>query len=558
VQAVESSLRAHGLDPGPVSANSLSIPVDATAGQLSQAFSTSFSRVALPNGASAIANQRAPSLDPGIAPGVQAVLGLDTLSSVKPLLVRPHAAAALSPQAKPHVVTGGPQPCAAASQAGAIQGGYTADQIASAYGVSGLYQSGGPGGQPDEGAGQTVAILELEPYDANDIIAFEQCYGVNALFANVSVDGGAGSGPGSGEAALDIENVIGLAPKANIAVYEGPNSGTGPYDTFSMIISQHAAQVVSASWGQCEPLEGFSQAAAENTLFQEAAAQGMSIVSASGDDGSEDCYPFPPTLQVDDPASQPFVTGVGGTSLTALGPRPTESVWNDGAGIGAGGGGISTFWSMPAYQSGAPSFLHVINSNSSGSNCAASSGDCREVPDVSADGDPAGAEGLAGRRWHEWRGADVGGTDRAGQRVEHVQRQGDRVREPRPLRVRRGRLRGRFQRCHLGRQRHDGPQQRHLPGGVYIRHGERARHAERFGARRLALHRRDRAEQPRSAALDREERGDFADQGPDVQGFGIAGGSHAQRLERQDHRPPAEDRNVHGEDHRSRRDGHDR
>ena len=63
--------------------------------------------------------------------------------------------------------------------AGQLQGGYTADQIASAYGMSGLYQSGGPGGTADEGAGQTVAILELEPYDPNDIMAFEGCYTVN-------------------------------------------------------------------------------------------------------------------------------------------------------------------------------------------------------------------------------------------------------------------------------------------------------------------------------------------------------------------------------------------
>ncbi len=394
VQAVEASLRAHGLDPGTVSANSLSIPVDATAGQLSAAFSTSFSRVALPDGRTAVANQQAPSLGPGVASDVQAVLGLDTLSSAKPLLVRPHAATPLAAQARPHVVTGGPQPCSAATVAGEQQGGYTADQIASAYGMSGLYQSGGPGGASDEGAGQTVAILELEPYDFTDIEAFESCYAVNGQpvsppIVNVPVDQGAGTGSGSGEAALDIENVIGLAPKANIRVYEGPNSGAGPYDTFSKIISEHAAQVVSASWGQCEPLEGSTVAHTENTLFQEAAAQGMSILSASGDDGSEDCYPFPPTLQVDDPASQPFVTGVGGTSLAGLGPRPTESAWNDGPTIGAGGGGISTFWSMPGYQSRAPSFLHVIGSGSSGSNCTASSGDCREVPDVSADGDPA-------------------------------------------------------------------------------------------------------------------------------------------------------------------------
>ena len=128
-------------------------------------------------------------------------------------------------------------------------------------------------------------------------------------------------GPGSGEAALDIENVIGLAPKANIAVYEGPNSGDGPYDTMNAIISQHLAQVVTTSWGQCEPAEGSQQTGAENTLFQEAAAQGMSVLSASGDDGSEDCDGTggapQDALEVDDPASQPYVTGVGGTTLSA-------------------------------------------------------------------------------------------------------------------------------------------------------------------------------------------------------------------------------------------------
>jgi hypothetical protein len=64
-------------------------------------------------------------------------------------------------------------------------------------------------------------------------------------------------------------------------------------------------------------------------------------------------------------------------------------VWNDGTTVGATGGGVSSLWHMPGYQAHAPSFLHVINGNSSGANCHASSGDCRELPDVSADGDPA-------------------------------------------------------------------------------------------------------------------------------------------------------------------------
>ncbi len=113
------------------------------------------------------------------------------------------------------------------------------------------------------------------------------------------------------------------------------------------------------------------------------------------------------------------MTGVGGTRVDSLGPRPAESVWNDGPSVGAGGGGVSSFWRMPSYQSGAPPSLHVINAGSSGSTCGASSGDCREVPDVAADSDPAtgyliywngtGAGGLtAARGWQV-----VGGTSAA-------------------------------------------------------------------------------------------------------------------------------------------------
>ena len=71
------------------------------------------------------------------------------------------------------------------------------------------------------------------------------------------IDGGSGTGFGSGEAALDIENVIGLAPGATIDV-QGPNNSTsGPYDTYSAIVAQDKAKIVSTSWGLCEAQLGF-------------------------------------------------------------------------------------------------------------------------------------------------------------------------------------------------------------------------------------------------------------------------------------------------------------
>ena len=114
----------------------------------------------------------------------------------------------------------------------------------------------------------------------------------------------------------------------------------------------------------------------------------MSVLTASGDSGSEACYRNDnknKALATLDPASQPFVTAVGGTDLTAAQTPPTEKVWNEGVKSknGAAGGGISSVWPMPPWQA-SPG---VINSHSSGTPCAASSGYCREVPDVAAAAD---------------------------------------------------------------------------------------------------------------------------------------------------------------------------
>jgi hypothetical protein len=404
VSRVRASLRARGLHPGPASAGGLSIPVTATAAQLDRAFSVSLRRI-VPHGRRAVASTAAPALDAQVAGAVQSIVGLDTTAARRPQLVRPtrngarqtHSAARRA-RARPHVVTGGPQPCVAAAATAPIDNAYTVDQIASAYGFSGLYAAG------DTGAGTTIALYELEPNDPADIAAFQACYGTHASVSDVTVDGGAGRGAGGGEAALDIENTIGLAPGAKVLVYQGPNSnsgapGSGPYDIFSSIVNQDRAQVVSVSWGECEASLGASDAAAENTLFEQATVQGQSIVAAAGDSGAQDCD-LPGTVPrthtaVDDPASQPYVTGVGGTSLTTLGPPPTETVWNNpgtaAGGVlsaGAGGGGVSSLWPMPAAQKRAAAVLGVIKPNSAGRVCGRASGNCREVPDVAADADP--------------------------------------------------------------------------------------------------------------------------------------------------------------------------
>jgi subtilase family serine protease len=390
IASAEASLQAQGLTPGRLSPNGLSFSVTASAARLGSAFATGFQRYRLRSGRTAYANTSAPQVTGAGASVVQSVIGLNNLAVPQPEgLVRPtlkpKAQAALLPRT---TSTSAVSDCLGAdaynaqiaSQYGALA--YTAQDIASAYGFGSLYSAG------DLGSGITVGLYELEPYLPKDITEYKSCYGASTSVTPVLVDGGAGKGAGSGEAALDIEDVIGLVPDASVKVYEGPNDGNGPYDTYAQMIDDRV-DVISSSWGMCEQDVGSSYAESENALFEEAATLGETVLAASGDTGVQNCTDQNgnPTggRSVDDPASQPYVTGVGGTSLSSISPL-SETVWNDGydpqtgTWNGAGGGGVSTFWSMPSYQSGLVPGQSSISCGSAGSAC-------REVPDVSADAD---------------------------------------------------------------------------------------------------------------------------------------------------------------------------
>ena len=336
IAVVKQGLRARGLHPGAVDAARLAIPVTATAGQLERAFSVSLRRLALRGRRTAVMASAAPSLDARSANAVQAVVGLDSLSAPRPLLVRAPVRARRRPPRCPvrrhtpavrrPASTLRPRPPARARTPRARSPPLMASPACTQR------ATGAPAPRsPSTSSSRSCAATS--PH-------YQSCYGTHTSITYVRVDGGAGAGAGSGEAALDIENLIGLAPAAKVLVYQGQNSnsgspGAGPYDTFRAIIDQDRAQVISVSWGECEAALGPADAAAESLLFEQAAIQGQTVVSASGDSGSEDCTgssSSPRTeLAVDDPSSQPFVTGVGGTSLPSLGPRPTETVWNGGA-----------------------------------------------------------------------------------------------------------------------------------------------------------------------------------------------------------------------------------
>ena len=158
--------------------------------------------------------------------------------------------------------------------------------------MNGLYNNG------DFGKGVTIGLFEADTYLTSDISTFQSCYATNTSITNISVDGGGGNSAGSGEETLDIENAIEFAPQANLDVYDIPSDSyfTEALDEYNEMATQDTAQVISSSYGLCEalmtaPAFGGPEASAENTVFQEMAAQGQSVLVASGDTGSEACAP---------------------------------------------------------------------------------------------------------------------------------------------------------------------------------------------------------------------------------------------------------------------------
>ena len=224
-------------------------------------------------------------------------------------------------------------------------------------------------------AGQTIGILEFGGgynVDNNgvptDIKAYFEGQGLTAPgLASVGVDGSSNS-PGDPdidtEIALDIEVAGAVAQGANLAVFFAPFTECGWVDIVTTAVHGDSLpagwsppSVISISWGWAE-LEAFetdlawTQAAisAVNQTFQEAALLGVTVFAASGDDGSN-CFIGDGKAHVLYPASDPWITSCGGTSLQNVkGNRFTEATWID---YGISGGGISDIFPLPDWQVGA-------------------------------------------------------------------------------------------------------------------------------------------------------------------------------------------------------------
>lgn len=237
-----------------------------------------------------------------------------------------------------------------------------------------------------DGSGQCIGIVELGGgYSAQDLQTFFGGLGIAVpKVTAVSVDGAANSPTGDpngpdGEVELDMEVAGAVAPSAQLAMYFTSNTDAGFLDALTMAIhdTNLKPSVISISWGGPESSWTQQALASFNSACQDAATLGVTVLAASGDDGSSDGTSGG-TPAVDFPASSPYVLGCGGTKLQVSGSTITgEEAWNDlSENEGATGGGVSESFGIPAFQSNAR--VPKAPNGFAG----------RGVPDVAGDADP--------------------------------------------------------------------------------------------------------------------------------------------------------------------------
>ncbi|HYT27943.1 MAG TPA: protease pro-enzyme activation domain-containing protein [Ktedonobacteraceae bacterium] len=369
VQQVKNYLQQQGLTITSVSPNGLLIDARATVAQAESAFSVTINNYTL--GANVFfANANAPVIPGALSSVITSIGGLDNSVKMHPLYHLSGTSHGKSKHAPNLHSTHAGNPHAA-------QSGFGPSDLSGAYDAGPLQSSG------VQGNNQTVAVFELDGYQASDVTQYLQNYNLGTPnISNVLVDGFNGSaGAGAIEVELDIEVVAAMAPKASQIVYEGPNTTQGVNDTYNKIVTDNKAQIATISWGECESQSGNAELQTLDNILSQGAAEGIAMYAASGDSGAYDCNDT--NLAVDSPAGDPNITGVGGTNLQiSNGAYGSESVWSNASDTqrspkgSGGGGGVSSFFKQPSWQTGPG----VQNQYSNGN---------REVPDVSAAADPA-------------------------------------------------------------------------------------------------------------------------------------------------------------------------
>ncbi|MGI4790153.1 MAG: S53 family peptidase [Janthinobacterium lividum] len=417
--AVAAYARAQGLTVTETSPGRTLLAVTGPSARVESAFGVQMNRYRLAGGQEVFANSAAPTLPRSIAVRVAGIAGLNNVAQMRPDLER-MTAHPLVGSVQSGLRSNAPIPISGTGTEGSGPlGGLAPNDIKYAYDLNTIAPLYGATTTTSTavltGAGVNVGLFELDGFYSGDIIQYATEFALPTVFtgADASVTtkllGGFSGVPlvttdqgGQTEVTLDIDMILALAPAATgVYVYEDDQNvdTVAPLTIFTRMANdlnpdgskKPLLQVISCSWGVPETLEDPSIISFENALFQQMATQGQSLFCATGDNGAYPLFdataPALTSPTVNNPASQPFATGVGGTTLkysppaTAVttgvvtpGAYVSETAWSAGTAAvdpEGSGGGVSSIWSKPSYQLG-----------------VGSSPTRRDVPDVSLNADP--------------------------------------------------------------------------------------------------------------------------------------------------------------------------
>ncbi len=379
ISAVESWLEQQGFSIDSVSRSRNRIFFSGSAAQVASAFGAPLHNYRTPaSGSQPASTNFAPSADLTIPSALaSSVLAIGNISSF-----RPHSHVTLQPSRMR------PQYTVQGTQAYFL----TPPDLETIYDVNPAI------GQGLNGSGQTIAIVGQSAVTTTDITNFQTLIGLPAKAPGTILVPNTGTSTfvagDETEADVDLEYSSALAPGATVNFYyTGSDTNFGVFDALQYVVDNDLAPIVSISFGSCEFVLGaLNMASFDSTVLMQAAAQGETVVASSGDTGSTGCEydslldtEALTALAVSYPASSPYVTAIGGTEFPAADVTPPnttfwasapngdvvstalsyipEQVWNDdafltanlgGPVISAGGGGISLFEPLPAWQTGVP------------------------------------------------------------------------------------------------------------------------------------------------------------------------------------------------------------
>lgn len=368
VAAVINDLKANKISVTGVSSNNLVVKATGRLADINRYFSTSVHNYL--DGTDRYSAPARPTKIPlRLQPTVSSVLGLTSKHLFHPnFRFRPSVMGTnkvSAPKLKPHSTSTG------------IPGLFTVGDVVDRYQVQPLYDAG------NLGQGRTVGIATLATFDPADVYGYWDFIGLNYKTNRITVVDVAGGGDSIGdvETTLDVQQAGGLAPQADVIVYDGPNTDLGFLDIFIQAVLDNKVDTLSTSWGDTEIFFSPPYMAIFDFIFAQAAAQGISIFASSGDAGAFDINEqlnvpqFTKVTSVDYPGSSPWVTSAGGLTIAGdidLGfgdiitvPKDRPWGWNylqkfldQNLPYGGylsyfpvgGGGGVSVLEPVPDYQ----------------------------------------------------------------------------------------------------------------------------------------------------------------------------------------------------------------